>query len=115
MRGDIEILPLELRMIRKIAHQDPVNLRIEPGGRRASGERLQLFLATGGTEIGPVVENMRIDRAHGAALDQRHASRERPRLEPQRGERHPHSYAMQDARLLADARALASAELMREA
>ncbi len=99
----------------EIAHQDPVNVRIERGRRLLRRERRQLLLAARRAEIAPVVEDVQLRCAERTALAQRHASGKRPRLQLQRRQGHLQPHAMQDERLLADARALALAELVGEA
>ena len=97
-------------MVLEVSHENPVNLRIEDGGSRAPRQRRQLFLATRRADIGPVVQNVRIDRRPWGRA---RCSATRPGngqdLNFSDAERHLHPHRMQDERLLADARSLAMA------
>ena len=71
----LEIVPIELRMVREVAHQDPIDVRIERCGPRSPRERGELLLAARRAEIGPVIEDV---QHIGAA--QRRRARAAPRV-----------------------------------
>ena len=111
----LEIMPIELRMVGEITDQHFVKLRIElpRAGSPASAASSSSLCAV--PSMAPAIENVHYLCAEGPALAQCHAAGKRPGLELQGCQGHPYAHGMQDQRLLADAGALAAAELVSEA
>ncbi len=97
-------------MVRKIAHENSVDIDVERNIGLACAQGGQLFLGPGGSEISPMIEDVNF-----VTFAQSDAAWERPALDFQRGQRQLNPHSMQNQRFLAGAGAPALSDLQREA